>query len=326
MQLQDPFFYLVDFDFADEGMIFAHGRPEHFCNSLRLNVRDFPTGSLRWVPYGRVYHNLGRVPCEPSINYLFHLPFCGSSLLTRYLERSSLMVRDPASLESLYIRSDGEGFPHGVPQLRRAALKLLSRRLDDRPVVVRTGGYYPEMIRQLVRPSTCRSALFLYADPAYYVAQVLKSQARRRHARLLFASRQTYVRARTGERLELLTDAEVVALSWCFAAGIVLEVAQRGRSPVRTLDCGELFARRDRTLASVCRSLGVEETGLSRARMRAIESTHAKLGHEFDGRRRRSETRRAAAAHDGEIRAAQTLLEKLDPGGALLAGLRSLSL
>jgi hypothetical protein len=328
-RLLDPLFYLVDFDFADEGVVFAQARPEHFTRSLRLNAGDFPLASLRWVPFERVYRHVAAVSGETSINYLFHLPFCGSSLLTRYLEGSTLMVRDPVSLEALYVKRARERFPRSVVRLRRAALALLSRRAGDRAIVVRTAGYYPEMIDQLVRPPTCRAGLFLYASPDHYFAQVLKSPVRRKQVRLLFSERRAYVASRAGERLELLSDADVVALSWMFAGEIVLRAASRRPHRLRTLDCAALFtsrASRARAVEQVGRSFGVEHLRLSAARVRAIESRHAKLGKRFDASQRSREARQAAIAHGAEIRSGRALLDRLDPQGKVLAGLRSLAL
>ncbi len=328
-QIRDPYFYPVDFDFQEEMMVFAFAEDAAFCRSLRLGAYDFPIENLKWVPFGHVYHETGRIRDSqvPSTNYLFHLPFCGSTLLTRFLEDSTLMLRDPVSLDALYFKDDkGTKFPASISRLRDVTLTLLNRRPEDRAIVVRTAGYHPELIEHLVKFRTFRSSLFLFASPRYYFAQVLKSPERRKHARLLFARRKAYTRAKTGEGLETLTDAAVVALSWIFSVEIVLRLAAGDRTKRHyTLDCEEFLAHRLKTLPRVSAAFGIEHVSLEPGRAREIDSVHAKFGQRFGEAQRRAESRRAEAAHNQEIETGLELINKVDPRGQLLAGLKRLS-
>ena len=324
-RLRDPYFYLADFDFEAEMMVFAEARPLHFARSLRLTAADFPFRALRWLSFDRVYEELNWAPEPPSINYLFHLPFSGSTLLTRYLEPAAFMVRDPVSLHALFLKdSNSTPFPRSIRRLRRATLTLLNRPLHGRPTIVRTGGYYPEIATHLAASPTFRSALFLYVAPEEYLAQVLKSTERRQHARTLSGRRRAYMAAKCGPRLSALADGTVAALSWVFTVEKILVLSTLpGR--VRTLDCARLFADRENTLAAVCTAFGLESDALSPAHVREIESSHAKYGERFGAVQRAAVIRQAAASHRTEIAAGLEVLRRIDPGNELQAALRRLA-
>ncbi|MBI1788022.1 MAG: hypothetical protein HYR60_10805, partial [Acidobacteria bacterium] len=165
-RLRDPYFYLADFDFEEEMMVFALSRRTEFPRSLRLSASDFPLDNLRCVPFERVYREMDWGPQVPSLNYLLHLPFCGSTLLTRYLEHATLMLRDPVSLNALYFKDEERTkFPASILKLRRATFRLLNRRVEDRATIIRTAGYHPELIPHLVGSPAFRSSVFLYASP-----------------------------------------------------------------------------------------------------------------------------------------------------------------
>lgn len=321
-QLEDPCFYLVDFDFAARMMVFCRGRPEWFAERLRISAFDLPIQSLIWVPFDAVLARPSLGPDEPSINYCFHLPFCGSSFLTRHLEHESvLLLRDPASLDAVFRRTAGSPYPPDITRLREVTLALLNRRLGARATVVRTAGYYPKMVSHLVESPTFRSAVFIYSSPEHYLAQILKSHERRRHARLLMTSRQSFVRERTGERLATLTDAAVAALFWLSAVENIVRIADDdGQRRLRTLDCEVLLAQVETTIPRVCALFGIEGLSLGEAQVRALGATHAKTGQSFTLSQREQELTRVGAAHDDEIKAGVELLRAAN-SDALMAAL-----
>jgi hypothetical protein len=324
-RLRDPYFYLADFDFETEMMVFAEAHPLHFARSLRVTAADFPPRALRWLPFGRVYKEIDWTPQRPSINYLFHLPFSGSTLLTRYLERGTFMVRDPVSLHALYLK-DGHStpFPRSIRRLRRATLSLLNRPLRNRPTVVRTGGYHPEISAPLVASPTSRAALFLYLAPEEYLAQVLKSAERRQHARILAGRRRAYVARKCGARMSKLSDGDVAALSWAFTIEKILDLAAQPGA-VRTLDCARLLEDRQRTLAAVCALFGIDADGLGPAHIREVEHRHAKSGKTFGAGERAAAIRQAVASSETEIASGLDLLHGIDPGSRLQTALRRLA-
>lgn len=326
-RLRDPWFCPVDFDFQGNTIVFAATQPTSFPQSLRLNVRDFALETLRELPLDRVYDQIDWNSQRPSINYLFHLPFCGSSLLTRYLEDSTLMLRDPVSLKVLYVKTENHTkFPASISKFRKATLALLNRRPADRAIFLRTAGYYPQIIKYLSSSPTFRAAIFLYASPEYYFAQVLKSSERRKHARILFSQRKRYVEAKTGEKLETLTDASVVALCWIFGAEKFIELArQNPKGQLRTLESESFFSNTEKTIQRICSLFDIDKSRIN-VNIRDIESTHAKTGQAFSAEQRRCEVEHALAMHKLEIASGMNLLHKIDRQSSLLETMRNLSL
>jgi hypothetical protein len=292
-------------DFEREMMVFAHSRPVHFTKCRQVTAHDFPLNSLQSVSFAAVLKGLGKRPNQASLNYLFHLPFSGSTLLSKYLEEWAFVIRDPAFLHSLYLpKLAAPLFPDEIARLRTAALQLLGRRFEDRKTVVRVGGYWPAMIRPLVRSPTFRAAVFLYVKPGQFLAQVLKRPSRRRDMRDLLAARKSYVRLKTGETLERLTDADVALLFWHLSIENVL-ANSGGDKTIRTLDCDAFLKRRHRYLDFVCRlfEIAADQT-MHGKKLAHLQTHHSKERRAFDYQHRRRDLASASSIYGGEIASA----------------------
>jgi hypothetical protein len=322
-ELEDACFYLVDYDFEGRAAVFSRARPEWFEDRLRLSAFDLPLESLTSVPISAMRAALPSAPTEPAINYLFHLPFCGSSFLTRHLEDDAvLLIRDPASLDAVFRKQPGREYPPFIQEVRDLTLACLNRRLGSRTTVVRTAGYYPDMLEPLIQSPTFRSGMLLYCSPEHYLLQVLKSAERRRHVRALMAPELSFVTQAMGQKLDTLTDVSVAALFWIRFAQTALRV---GRGRLRTLDCERLFADPEGSLARVAAVFGIPELRRATQRAGAIRATHAKTGESFGIGERAATLEEARAAYRSELAAAEEILVQANAAG-LMAELASMSL
>lgn len=322
--LEDPCFFLVDFDFEADTAVFSRAQREWFRDKLRLSAFDFPIESLVALPTRPVLRLLpSEAELSPTINYLFHLPFCGSSFLTRHLEHNDeiLLLRDPAALDAVFRTRGSNQYPTHIHELRRLTLTCFGRTSEASTPVVRTAGYYPRMIEPLIASPTFRAGLLLYSSPEHYLLQVLKSVERRRHVRLLMVDELPFVLERTGQPLATLTDVEVAALFWVHHVEMILRVAG---DRLRTLDCERLFADPDDTVASVCRIFGTTSQGPSEQAGR-LRSTHAKTGESFSLEMRERTLAHGLNVHDFELKAAQPILQAAD-ATAMLARLDAMRL
>lgn len=314
-ELADACFYLVDFDFEGRAAVFSRARPEWFEGRLRLSAFDLPLESLTSAPLAEVLAALPSAPSEPGINYLFHLPFCGSTLLTRHLEDDAvLLIRDPASLDAVFRKQPGHEYPPFIQEVRDLTLACLNRRLGDRTTVVRTAGYYPEMLEPLIQSPTFRSGMLLYCSPEHYLLQVLKSAERRRHVRALMVADPAFVAQATRQKLDTLTDVSVAALFWVRFAQTALRV---GRGRLRTLDCERLFADPEGSLARVAAVFGLPELRRATQRAEEIRSKHAKTGESFGIGERNATLEEARAAYRSELAAAEEILRQANAAGLM---------
>jgi hypothetical protein len=321
VQLEDPCFFMVDFDFEERAVVFSRARPEWFHDKLRLSAYDLPLDSLISFPIDLVLDALP-LTVSPNINYLFHLPFCGSSFLTRHLETEAVwLLRDPASLDAVFRKRRDCEYPAFIHQARHIALTCLNRRFADRSTVVRTAGYYPRMVEPLVESQTFRSGILLFSNPEHYLIQVLKSAERRRHVRLLMTSEICSVTEKMGQGLDTLPDSAVAALFWLHHIETIQRVAN-GR--VRSLNCELLFADPERALSLVAGALDIPDLLVTTERARALQSTHAKTGEAFDVERQAGSLDALRSAYRSELRAAEEILERSN-ATAMLADLEAMS-
>lgn len=306
ISLRDPNFYLVDLDFKHKMMAFAYSRPTDFTKSSQITAQSFPLSRFRFVSFTEVFNELTEEkPNQGSLSYIFHLPFSGSTLLSKCLELWSPVLRDPAFLHSLYLpRLAAPKFPDEIERLRSTALQLLSRRFKDRKTIVRTGGYWPVIIRPLVLSSTFHSAIFLYIKPNQYLAQVLKSPSRRKDMRELLAKKKNYVRQKTGLTIKCLTDADVALLFWALSVENILKNAEEGKE-IRMLDYDTFLKNPSYYLTHICALLDIsaDQTRQS-AKLAKILARHSKGGETFDYQDRNREIAKLVSIYRDEIASA----------------------
>lgn len=127
----------------------------------------------------------------PEFRYIFHIGFCGSTLLTRLLDarKQTLVLREPnclADLANAKTHAARQGHDHPLlPQAVAAASRHLARPWTaGEPVIVKPSNWANNLLLELVRQRGTR-ALFLMSSRQQFLEAVLRGGPNR----LAFAAR-----------------------------------------------------------------------------------------------------------------------------------------
>jgi hypothetical protein len=319
----------------------------HFVPMSRRSYRASSHLDRRLVPSGRRSHRLTlrdlldrRQDLESSANrvtYLFHTAFCGSTLMASCLDHrgACLSYKEPLSLTQLCLaKPRAEGSPAMKEdewlELSRATVGLLSKVFLPTEVALikpanACNGTIPELL------SAGRSgarAILLHSSLTDFLCSILKSDGRRRWARLgLQWTWQASPSQRILSRIETadLPDEAVAAYIWLWQMYTYLDACEsHGPSVVRSLDCDLFFSRPEETLSAAASflSLPLPSDEISRITSGRTFRTYSKAGHtglgvllrrlglpvlwreKFDAQKRRTSLQRTAELHRREIESA----------------------
>jgi hypothetical protein len=277
---------------------------------LKLSVKEFPLGRLREASLADVRSLLDALGKAPSPQFLFHLPFCGSTLLSHFLvEADWCVLRDPAVLAAAFQREDGKPLHmDDAEHLRALVTGLLAQCFGARPKVVRTAGYYPAMISRVRAHCPDARMLFVFADPEFFLLQILKDQARRADMRML-----------SGNGGAGLSDADCAIDFWMKAARHALQV----EGGIGTVDAAKLLTLHAPAFDAIQAWLGGAPADVETA-LRKL-SRHAKTGGIFD---LKVEEARLHAEGKREHEQLAAAMRRFEAGGgyALLASLHDRSI
>jgi hypothetical protein len=269
------------------------------------------------------------------IAYLFHTAFCGSTLLASCLDRpgACLSYKEPLSLAQLSLAKPCTERPRAMTdaewsRLSRSTVGLLSKVFQPSEVaLVKPAnpcvGTIPELLSASRTPAR---AILLYSNLTDFLCSILKSDGRRRWARVgLDWTWQATPSHRFLPRIDKkdIPDEAAGAYVWLWQMYAYLDACESMGCAVRSLDCDLFFARPADTLAAAADFLslslsveemseitsgqafrtyskaGLEETGLGRLLRRL--GLPLRTGEEFDARKRRSLLQETAARHQDEI-------------------------
>lgn len=303
-RVSDPLFLLLDFDLDDDLAVFVQASPADLDRCLRLSAFDFPLRDLVAVPIVALNASVTG-PLPGSVNFLFHIPFCGSSYLTRHLEGGAAhLLRDPACLDAVFQTNHPQDGVR-LECVRRLTLALLARRFPDMPTIVRTAGYHPSMMARLASSLACGSSLFLYAKPMTFILQVLKDA--RRCADLRHLMRTASGTLGHPALMDDASSAEMAALFWVQAASAALDSGGLG---ARTLSAEVLFENPDEALLAVAAHFAVRRDRLQGA-SGADRGLHAKTRALFDPEVELREHNALRQRHADILLRCEALLESL---------------
>jgi hypothetical protein len=326
-RLEDPYFFPADFSLSSGYAVLAKASLSAFRNSLLVRAQDYPLSALTAVPTCELIDavqapGLARQP----IYYLFHLPFSGSTLLTRHMEATSVVIRDPSCLYALFAASPGgDPLPDNIAALRAATLRLLARPFPEGPTLVRTAGSFPEMICPLGSSETFGAAIYLYTGPAEFTAQVLKFPKRRRDLRVLMRySREDYAITRTGRGVRDLSDGALAGLLWIYTAKTILRRAEAAPGRLWSLTSETVMADPEAAAARISAALDFAYLATPAATRESIAGQHAKTGVAYDRAAQQAEKEAAHVAYAAEIDLALETIGALDGDGSCLRALERL--
>ena len=265
---ETPTMYLREIDFEGREALFLRMSRDGYAQSSFLDTRAVTVdGNVYGVPLAALLEQFREArPPRRRINYIFHTAFCGSTLLSRCLDRPGvcLAYKEPYVLHQLgFVRRQGprpEALTRPTPFLD-LALALLGRSYEPSEVpLVKPADSCINLAREMLTAHPASAGLLLYARLDAFLVAMLKNHKRRRYMRRLVA------RARTdlddGGRLpdvdtEALSDAQAAAFVWIGLMRSYLDLLADDRLTVRSLEASIFFDHPTPTLEAAARHFGL---------------------------------------------------------------------
>ena len=337
--LADPEWYAHRYvEDADAFRLIALARGEHAAMPFLTDEYLGTARAAQDIPAADCLAELG----HGRLQFLFHSAFCGSTLLTRALNRPGLAMglSEPQVLNDL-VGLRRRGAPAAaVARTADAALRLLGRAYGaGEAVVVKPSNLLNPLADLLLTLQPASQAILLYAPLETFLISVVRKGL---HCRLWVREllegylRQNFVGfGFTPDDYFRQSDLQVAAVGWLaqhrhFAA----LVAKYGAGRIATLDADRMTARPAEAVAAALRHYGLAANAatVNAATVNAIVTgpaftQHSKSGAQFTPAQRTAEYAAAHAAYGGEIdmvvtwaqRVAETFGVAMEPPAALLA-------
>lgn len=238
----------------------AHFQPmtrETFARSIFLDDRIVRApGQGFSVPFADIRGREWPDPATRSVNLIFHVAQCGSTLLARALDlpSRSLVLREPASLRRLGVDAGPAG---GVdPDLLRFTLSMLGKRWDaDIPVVVKANVPVNFIAGEVMAIEPGTGALCLYFPLDSYVSAVMRTEGHEKWVESIFGEMRL-AQSSFAAGAEPRTTAERAACLW-FAQMKAFSALVAAYPETRTLNAEFLFARPADTVAASAGLFGI---------------------------------------------------------------------
>jgi hypothetical protein len=264
----------------------------------------------------RVTHDVAAAAClaalgQGSLQFLFHSAFCGSTLLTRALDRPGLAMglSEPVLLNDVVgLRRRGAD-PRLVARVADGSLRLLARPYGaGETVVIKPSNLINPLAELLLALQPSARAVFLYAPLETYLISVARKGL---HCRLWVREllegflREGYAEfGFTPNELFRQTDLQVAALGWLAQHRHFAQLVDKlGPERIATLDADRMTADPIAALAAVTRHYGLTADAAMIAEIAAgpAFNQHSKSGAAFTPERRTQEYAAARAAYGDEI-------------------------
>lgn len=251
------------------------------------------------------------LPDNGTLHFLFHSAFCGSTLLTRALDRpgAAMGLSEPVVLNDVVGFRRRGGDPRAVARIADAATRLLGRAFGSgEAVVVKPSNVINPLAALLMALRPQARALFLFAPLDTFLTSVAnKGLHCRIWARELL---QGYLRdgALQGlgfepDALFLLSDLQAAALGWLAQQRLMHDLAQRNGERLASLDADLMLARPEEAIAAVAGHYGLALGSDAIAEIVAGRafSRHSKSGDSYSAASRAARYAEVRAAHGEEI-------------------------
>ena len=306
--LRDPEWYAHRYvESTDAFRLVRLGRSEHAGMPFLI---DSYLGSERAV------HDLAAETClaaldKGSLQFLFHSAFCGSTLLTRALDRPGLAMglSEPVALNDVVgLRRRGAN-PRLVARVADGTLRLLARPYGPgETVVIKPSNLINPLAELLLALQPNARAVFLHAPLETYLISVARKglQCRLWVRELLEGFlREGYAEfGFTPDELFRQSDLQVAALGWLAQHRHFAQLADKlGPDRIATLDADRMTADPQASLAAVTRHYGLAADAATIAEITAgpVFNQHSKSGAAFSPEQRMQEYAAARAAYGDEI-------------------------
>ena len=255
--LASPKAYIREIDWHEKTARLLMMSRAHYVRSSFLDHRTQAAGPEKTIPLAELKHQLAELPKpHKGPHFIFHTTFCGSTLLSRCLDRVGICLayKEPYLLHDLAFRARSRWILKGqidLTEYMNIALLLLSRtyRHSERALIKPSDSCNNLAVTLLQAHETSR-ALLLYSDLDSFVVSNLHHVSRRLH---LFNSleRACYDLHQLGfpDFDPNITDpARAAATVWLSLMMQHLAVLEETSLEVRSLDSAEFYARPFETL------------------------------------------------------------------------------
>ncbi|HET7845077.1 MAG TPA: hypothetical protein VFL14_13065 [Xanthomonadales bacterium] len=292
-----PDWFLHQVDVAGERALLVRLAPDEVRAAAFLDERVL--GGARdgfWAPLARVQEALADAAVAPPPHAIFHIGHCGSTLVSRLLDRwpGVLGLREPLPLRTLAGLREELGSPTARCDAAQwdALFGTLVAALSRRPpgvarlVVKATSSANALIDPWLARPGA--NALLLHVKLAPYLATILKSASARSDALTFAPARLAALHALLGDdalRLPALSAAERIALGWVAELARFAHAAATHGARVQRLDFDAFLAAPDASLAALATHFGLpaDAASVAHALDRAVLGSYAKATeHAYD--------------------------------------------
>lgn len=334
-----PDWFLHQVDLAGERALLVRLSPEELRASAFLDERVL-AGSRDgfWAPLARVVEALPIAETEPPAHAIFHIGHCGSTLLSRLLDRwpGVLGLREPLPLRTLAALRE---------ELASPLARLDSAQWQALFACVRTAcARRPAGVARVVVKATSSAnalvdpwlgvaganALLLHVRLAPYLATILKSASARSDALTFAPARLGTLHALLGDdalRLPPLAPAERIALGWLAELARFAAAATTHGARVLRLDFDEFLAAPAPALAALAAHFGLPADGdsVARALDPAVLGSYAKATeHAYDAAARAADLAESRRRFGDEIAAGLRFAERIIARYPRLGGIAEL--
>lgn len=316
--LTDPEWYAHRFVEGDDAFRFVRlERARHADAPFLTDAYLGELGPVHDVPTAQCLAAAGKGP----LHFLFHSAFCGSTMLTRALDRPGMAMglSEPVTL------NDAMGFRwrgaerRDVARTADAALQLLARSYGPgEAVVIKPSNIVNPLAELLLTLQPEARAVFLHAPLETFLISVVRKGL---HCRLWVRElleaylREGYVALGFAhEDYFRMSDLQVAAVGWLAQHARFQQLAVKlGGGRIAGLDADRMLADPQGAIAAVTGHFGLDCDAAAVAEIAASPAfaQHSKSGAAFTPESRQVEYAEARAAHGEEIGMVMTWAEKV---------------
>ncbi|MFM5954898.1 MAG: hypothetical protein ACKOPE_11455 [Novosphingobium sp.] len=251
------------------------------------------------------------LPGDAPLGFLFHSAFCGSTMLTRALDRPGVAM----GLSEPVLLNDVVGFrrrgadPRGVARVADIATRLLARPFGPgEAVVVKPSNLINPLAELLLALRPQAKAVFLYAPlETFLISVVRKGLACRLWVRELLEGYLRFGYVALGfepEDFFRQSDLQVAAVGWLAQHAHFAQLADKfGPGRLRSLDADRMAADPAAAVAAAAAHYGlaIDAAGAAEIAAGPVFTRHSKSGAAFTPEQRSAEYAAARAAYGDEI-------------------------
>ena len=317
-----PNLYPLFIDGAPDRFVFVPMTREKYRNASFHNKRDLKSTSILFpVALDQLTRRRARTdnPHRKAVHYVFHTAFCGSTLLSRYLDIPGcfFVYREPSTLTQLSLFKHGRLPSWNVlhwPRVLELSIAFLSRtELPEETAIVKLGDGCNNLIDELLGQRAESRGLILYSDLETFLISTLKSPSRRKWVRnrIKWSGANELPEMRPINPAGL-SDSAASAYVWLAQILTCRRAIERNPEQMCSLNCRQLFDSPGDTLQSIFSLFGKPYREELIAGVISSESKkHGKTRQEFDVEQRENVRRNVERECSAEIEAGLAWFDSL---------------